>query len=223
MHSVSKSAISTDEGARTRRMQRTRAALVEHARTLTARRGLAGFTVEELCEHVGVSRRTFFNYFASKEDAVLGNPPAALTPEDRDEFVAGGDRTEPGSSPALLRDIARLAVALFERNDFTREQHRLRCDIVRSEPQLLARMMSLGESHQQDFAELVAAREGLFADDPFVRVTVRFVAGLVHDAVDEFFRTPDSPPFRDLLERDIGCAQRLLEHSLDLHDPTGIR
>ncbi|MGN0042882.1 TetR/AcrR family transcriptional regulator [Rhodococcus sp. (in: high G+C Gram-positive bacteria)] len=71
-------------------MQRTRAALVEHARTLTARRGLAGFTVEELCEHVGVSRRTFFNYFASKEDAVLGNPPAALTPEDRDEFVAGG-------------------------------------------------------------------------------------------------------------------------------------
>ncbi len=210
-------------------MQRTRTALVDHARTLTARHGLAGFTVEELCEHVGVSRRTFFNYFASKEDAVLGSPPAALTPEDRDEFVAGGDRTEPGPSPTLLRDIARLAAALFERNDFTREQHRLHCEIVRSEPRLLARMMSLGESHQQDFAELIARREGVSPDDPFVRVTVRFVTGLVHDAVDEFFLTPDSPPFRDLLERDIACARQLLEPHLgpQLHhqeyDPTGLR
>ena len=209
MHSVSESAISIDEGARTRRMQRTRAALVEHARTLTARRGLAGFTVEELCRLFQVPPP-----LVQREPLGVGRLRAYVPPHNV---------PAPDTSPALLRDIARLAVALFERNDFTREQHRLRCEIVRSEPQLLARMMSLGESHQQDFAELIAAREGLSADDPFVRVTVRFVAGLIHDAVDEFFRTPDSPPFRDLLERDIGCAQRLLEHPLDLHDPTGIR
>lgn len=210
-------------------MQRTRAALVDHARTLTARCGLAGFTVEELCEHVGVSRRTFFNYFASKEDAVLGNPPAALTPADRAAFVAGSDQAGPGPSSTLLRDLARLAVTVFERNDFTQEEHRLRCAIVRSEPQLLARLMSLGASHQQDFAELIARREGMSPDDAFVRVTVRFVLGLVHDAVDEYFRTADSPPLGDLLERDIACARQLLEPRLDLrfhhqeYDPTGTR
>ncbi len=35
--------------------------------------GLNGFTIEQLCEDVGVSRRTFFNYFPSKEDAIIGH------------------------------------------------------------------------------------------------------------------------------------------------------
>ena len=137
--------------------------------------------------------------------------------------MAGGDASSPGPSSTLLRDIARLAATLFERHEFTREQHRLQCAIVRSEPQLLARLMSLGESHQQDFAELIARREGLSSDDPFVRVTVRIVAGLVRDAVDEYFRTAHSPPFGDLLERDIACARQLLEPRPDLHDSTGTR
>src|ERR1700712_2523037 len=55
-----------------RRQQRTREQLISAARRLTATHGLSGFTVQELSDQVGVSRRTFFNYFASKEDAVLG-------------------------------------------------------------------------------------------------------------------------------------------------------
>lgn len=223
MHSVTKSAILRDAGARTRRMQRTRTALVDHARTLTAQRGLSGFTVEELCERVGISRRTFFNYFPSKEDAVLGNPSAQLTAADRADFVAKGDATAAGPSPTLLGDLVRLAVAQFERSEFTREQHRLHREIVRSEPRLLARLMSLGESHQREFTQLVAQREGLSPDEPFVRVTVRVVVGLVHESIEEFFAKDDSPPFGELLERNIACARQLLGHTLDLHDPTGIR
>ena len=50
-----------------KRQLRTRAALVARARHLTAREGLTGFTIQELCDQVGVSRRTFFNYFPTKE------------------------------------------------------------------------------------------------------------------------------------------------------------
>jgi len=204
-------------------MQRTRTALVDRARILTAQRGLSGFTIEELCEHVGISRRTFFNYFPSKEDAVLGNPPAQLTAADRADFVAKGEPAGAGPSPTLLGDLTRLAVAQFERSEFTREQHRLHRNIVRSEPRLLARLMSLGESHQQEFAQLVAQREGLSPSDPFIRVTVRLVVCLVHESIEEFFAADDSPSFGELLERNIACARQLLGHTLDLPDPTGIR
>ena len=77
---------------RERRKADTARGLAEAARGLTIEHGLNGFTIEELCERVGVSRRTFFNYFASKENAVIG------VPVDRDEsgaserFLAAGAR-----------------------------------------------------------------------------------------------------------------------------------
>ena len=46
--------------------------MVVEARRSTVEHGLSGFTIEQLCESVGVSRRTFFNHFGSKEDVVLG-------------------------------------------------------------------------------------------------------------------------------------------------------
>src|SRR5258707_8029297 len=80
---MSQSAIST---RRTERMAATASRLTTLSRRLTAERGLNGFTIEELCDEVGVSRRTFFNYFPSKEEAVVrvdqtheaGRHPAAF-------------------------------------------------------------------------------------------------------------------------------------------------
>src|SRR5262245_7061502 len=52
------------------------------AQRLTDERGFDGFTMDDLAEAAGLSRRTLFNYFPSKADAVLG-----AGPELDDEFI----------------------------------------------------------------------------------------------------------------------------------------
>ncbi|WP_433063114.1 TetR/AcrR family transcriptional regulator [Dactylosporangium sp. CS-033363] len=54
--------------------------LHEAAIALVHESGLAGATVDAITQRAGVSRRTFFNYYASKEDAILGTT-APVVPE----------------------------------------------------------------------------------------------------------------------------------------------
>lgn len=76
---------------RERRRRETWLAVHAAAFELVSNRGLDGATVDQIAERAGVSRRTFFNYFATKEDAVLGLVPAHCPEAVLDEFRAGGD------------------------------------------------------------------------------------------------------------------------------------
>ncbi|TCN50183.1 TetR family transcriptional regulator [Rhodococcus sp. SMB37] len=206
---------------RSPRMQRTYDALVSHARTLTAERGLSGFTVEELCESVGISRRTFFNYFPTKEDAVIGEHDVGFPEEEKHEFVARGEGDHVGLSPTLLSDIARLVIARARQNDFTRQRHQLFRDILRAEPHLLAKLMAIGESQQRDFVRLVADREHLPLDDPLPKAVVGVTLSLTFQTVDEFFSDDNTCSFEEILKRNIAIAQHFFGQPLDLTDPTG--
>lgn len=53
----------------------TLAAIEEHATLLVAERGYHQVTVEDICAAAQISRRTFFNYVESKEEAVFGGFP----------------------------------------------------------------------------------------------------------------------------------------------------
>lgn len=59
-------------GLRERRRLEVLRDLNEAAVTLVAESGFADATIDLIAERAGVSRRTFFNYYASKEDAALG-------------------------------------------------------------------------------------------------------------------------------------------------------
>lgn len=78
---------------RERHRARTFREIHEAAWELTQRGGYGATTVEAIAERAGVSRRTFFNYFPSKEDAVLGLKPVHMPQEDVERYrdPANGD------------------------------------------------------------------------------------------------------------------------------------
>src|ERR1039458_7643231 len=65
-------------GRRDRKKQATRRALRNAALELVAERGFANVTVEDIAEAADVATRTFFNYFPSKESAVIGADPERI-------------------------------------------------------------------------------------------------------------------------------------------------
>ena len=187
-------------GLRERKRRATRAAISAAARTLTAAHGVNGFTVEQLCEQVGISRRTFFNYFPAKEDAILG-APADDIPEDLvRRFIDGGTRPPTGGlSPTLVPAVVDLAVAMVERMAMSRSDMALLKDAVSAEPRLLQKAMHTSQEADSAFAGMIAAREGLAPDDPRVEAAVAVFGAMVQRAGMVFFRPENTASYRSIL------------------------
>ncbi|WP_071566971.1 TetR/AcrR family transcriptional regulator [Corynebacterium sp. NML130628] len=69
------------EGLRQRKRRETRQRIFDTASSLVAREGYDNVTVEDICQGAGISRRTFFNYMDSKDEAILGPSPLEFTSE----------------------------------------------------------------------------------------------------------------------------------------------
>jgi len=57
-------------GLRERKKQETHGRILEVARALFEEKGFEAATVDEICAQAGVSQKTFFNYFATKQGVV---------------------------------------------------------------------------------------------------------------------------------------------------------
>ncbi|OFT34898.1 TetR family transcriptional regulator [Corynebacterium sp. HMSC08A12] len=69
-------------GLRERKRLETRLRIEDEATRLFLDRSFDGVTLEEICEAADISRRTFFNYFSSKEHVAVGKQPPLLTKDD---------------------------------------------------------------------------------------------------------------------------------------------
>ncbi len=61
---------------------------------------MAGLTVDRICAEAGIKQRTFFNHFATKEDAILGRELPRLDEQRVREYLAA---TEVGVLTGALR------------------------------------------------------------------------------------------------------------------------
>lgn len=196
MHYMKESA--TDGlGARERRRRETYASLTNHARTLTADRGLNGFTIKELCDGVGVSRRTFFNYFATKEDAILGAKSAdPLEPFAQAFLDSGPAAAADGSgsaSPLPLKNaLLELFVAAFATLEIPRTDVRAFMQAMHAEPALMKRMVDSALQRQRVLAELIVRREGMEPGDPFADLASTLCSHLSMTSFQQFVGRSDA-------------------------------
>lgn len=139
---------------RERKKRQTRAALIEAALTLIAEHGLEHVTVDEIASSAGVSSRTFFNYFPTKEDAVTGFGDAGI---DR---VCRSIREAPVEVSALtaFRLAALDEVTQIELNP---THLTLQMQIAERSPSLWPRLIAGGENALRELANAIGERTGV--------------------------------------------------------------
>jgi len=149
-------------GLRSRQKAARREALIDATHLLVQRDGLDGATVEAICAEAGVSTRTFFNYFASKDHAVLGIEPWAMDPAVADEFAAGGPTGH------LMTDLEVLVTWLLDKPMIGSDRVAAAMALARREPRLLLAKMAWMEQSRGEVEALVRRRLG--PDAPTERV-----------------------------------------------------
>ena len=79
---------SSELGLREQKRLATRHRIEDAATRLVDESSFDEVTIEEICEAAGISRRTFFNYFSTKESAVIGATSEPLTEKQRNDFLS---------------------------------------------------------------------------------------------------------------------------------------
>ncbi|MFJ8809659.1 TetR family transcriptional regulator [Streptomyces sp. NPDC102490] len=159
-------------GLRELKKQRTRDLLLRSALELFTERGYEETTVDDIAEAADVSQRTFFRYFASKEDAAFFVARLAES-----HFVEAVLARPPEEAP-----LDALRLALTESWDTIGEAveqlvplelHMRFYRVIESTPALLAAHLRRATELEEQIARVVAAREGLDLEtDPRPRVVV---------------------------------------------------
>jgi AcrR family transcriptional regulator len=162
------------EGLRARKKRARLEAFVDATHRLAAEQGLDRVTVEAICAEVGVSVRTFFNYFESKDDAVLGTAHWRLDPAAAEEFAAGGP------SGDLLPDMQVLVTSVLDHPPLGKERMERAFEVAKGHPELFVRAYTHVKGLHDEIATLVRRRLGPATDESVVTMVGALLMLLSH-------------------------------------------
>lgn len=167
------------ETLRERKKQRTREALLRTALELFTTQGYEHTTVDDIAAAVDVSQRTFFRYFAGKEEAAL-----ALQDMTVAHFLEAVRERPPHEAPmqALRRAVLEGWDTLNEAIEAVApvELYLRMYQVIESTPVLLAAHLRRSAEIEEAIARILAEREGVDLDtDPRPRLAVAVFGGVM--------------------------------------------
>ena len=179
---------------RQRKQAATALSIQQSAVALVLEQGIDTVTVDMICEAAGVSQRTFFNYFKTKDAAILGATPPKLDERRVREFLAS-------DSPDLLGEIMPLLVNLapVDTADLALVGARLR--IISQSPSLLQKEMERLFAIRDEMEEILYLRMRRAAGSSESPTDTRDQAALITHVIAGVLRftverggTPGAPP-----------------------------
>jgi AcrR family transcriptional regulator len=163
-------------GRRERKKNAVRTALRSSAVRLVGEKGLDAVTIEDITEAADVSLRTFFNYFASKEEALTAPDPERLA-RLRLELLA-----RPPDEPAL---VALREVLVADANELgeRRDEWLRQLSVCKRDPRLLVALAGSWTVLERELAAALADRLRSADDDLQAQVAAAVAVGTLRVAV----------------------------------------
>ena len=195
----------TVAGLRERKKEKTRETLVRTALRQFAKRGFDRVTVEEIAAACDVSPRTFFRYFASKEDVLFAEGDAR-----REHLLASVAAQAPEVSAfRALESAVRMVAADYAHE---RDVLRVRQRIVTSTPSLRTRAAERQQGWETEVvAQLRASGRAKRMSDLDLRLLVAATMTALRVAVESWI-ADDSAADLDAL---LGVALKRLREGFD--------
>jgi AcrR family transcriptional regulator len=203
------------EGLRERKKRRTRQQLSDVATTLFLVRGFDSVKVSEVADIVGVSEKTVYNYFPTKESLIFDR-----TDEGIARLVGVLRNREPGESPtkAVLRALGEDLDELEELPDETQMLLPLFAETVAATPSLRAAWLDLQGRLVEVATEQLAAVADVDPRDPEPVIAARAIVGLYELAFAARIRHVEQGlrgrELTDAVLTDLERAARLLDTGL---------
>lgn len=178
---------------RTRNREQNRADVARVALGLFVARGFDDVTVDDIAEAAGISRRTFFRYFESKEDAAL--------PEEHErlEALRAALSARPAGEPLVL-GLRHATSALLGPDHFDPDEAMARLRIVVENPSVHARSLELQTHWETEIRQVIAEHRGVDADtDVAARVLAAATVASFRAAAEVWLLTGGDRPLVDVL------------------------
>ncbi|KDN16926.1 TetR family transcriptional regulator [Amycolatopsis rifamycinica] len=193
-------------GLRERKKQRTREALIDAAQELFCANGFEATTVDQIAEAVEVSSRTFFRYFASKEDVALALADEQIT------AVLAAFAGQPADVPALTA-LKTAAVEVMRAYEADSRFHGLQ-DVISVSPALTAARIERATARFDEVARLIGARMGIDpAADPRPHLVASVALCAVQPAVAAWRAAGRRAPDSELTGQAFDLLAAGLDHS----------
>lgn len=170
--------------------EETRRAIRRAALDLCTEQGYSTVTVEAISAAAGVSPRTFFNYFPSKQLSLVPDPPVRLQGSSGEWF---SEQTSVEPRDVLVELIGSL-VSELEAAPPDRVEAERAFVIAQDVPEVLAALVGQLEEVQRDLARAVASRLPAPTDPSMPRLIASVAMAAVRSGLESWAAAPASEP-----------------------------